>query len=280
MKFRDLWSSRIKKTNTETADLLIVSYPKSGRTWLRMLVGSYVCNAFGLSEDLLLETTRITRQADLPVTEFTHADSALRTLVSFKNYKIEDNYFYDRPIVFLSREIKDTLVSAYYQATYRAGLFEGSLPEFIRSDLFGVRKIVEFYNVWLDHLSKIEHGLVISYEGLHKDPEDIVGKVLRFMEVNPIDPTLVSRAVNYCAFENMKRLERQGTFAGSILNPADRHNEKSYKVRLGKVGGYNEELSRECVQHIENAIDEFGHSGLRDFVSSGRLATNNDEKKS
>ena len=49
------------------ADLVIISYPKTGRTWLRMLVGKYLCDKYSLDEAAILETPRLLPLAFLAV---------------------------------------------------------------------------------------------------------------------------------------------------------------------------------------------------------------------
>ena len=44
-------------------------------------------------------------------------------------------------VLLLGRDIRDTLVSAFFQASRRVGVFEGTMSEFIRSERFGVMNL-------------------------------------------------------------------------------------------------------------------------------------------
>jgi Sulfotransferase domain len=45
-------------------------------------------------------------------------------------------------VLYLIRDPRDVVVSCFFQATRRKKLFRGTLSEFIRSDNYGIRKIV------------------------------------------------------------------------------------------------------------------------------------------
>ena len=54
------------------AKVAIVSFPKSGRTWLRLLIGRALCQRYGLPESQILDTFALTRAAGILPTVFTH----------------------------------------------------------------------------------------------------------------------------------------------------------------------------------------------------------------
>ena len=54
------------------ADVVIVSFPKSGRTWLRLMIGKVLCERYGLPENEALDTFGLTKAAGLPLTVLTH----------------------------------------------------------------------------------------------------------------------------------------------------------------------------------------------------------------
>ncbi|MCB9798595.1 hypothetical protein H6758_02630 [Candidatus Nomurabacteria bacterium] len=42
----------------------------------------------------------------------------------------------------------------------------------------------------------------------------------------------------------MKKMEEEGEFSATILQPQDKDNPETYKVRKGKVGGYVEYFTK------------------------------------
>ena len=58
-------------------DVYIVSFPKAGRTWLRVMVGKAPVDSYELPEDLLLNTFVLTTRARILATRFTHDGSSI-----------------------------------------------------------------------------------------------------------------------------------------------------------------------------------------------------------
>src|SRR3989442_240317 len=58
-----------------TYAVYVVSYPKTGRSWLRVMLGKAVCLGYGQPDALLLRTPRLTAAAGLRATRFSHEDA-------------------------------------------------------------------------------------------------------------------------------------------------------------------------------------------------------------
>src|SRR5207249_4556491 len=121
-----------------------ISYPKSGRTWLRALMGAYLCEANGIQEGLALETEVLAQRAGLPATAFTHDFASHGRGIPWQEWRSRGSEYAGRRVLLLTRNIKDTLVSAYFHATKRRRIFDGPISQFVRSDVFGAKKLVTF----------------------------------------------------------------------------------------------------------------------------------------
>ena len=161
-------------------NVYIVSYPKSGRTWLRLLIGKSLCEKYNISENRMIRARYMTSAAGLYRTQFIHNGSATHEKRSFRELPADKSEFKNTRIILLGRDIKDILVSSYFQATKREESFEGSISDFIRSDQFGAIKILTFYKQWYDQRHVPVDFLFIRYENLHKNPEDELRKVFGF----------------------------------------------------------------------------------------------------
>ena len=247
--------------NHESADIYMISYPKTGRTWLRALIGKYLSLKYKVAvsaEDKILSTEFMTVRSNLPRTSFSHDGSAMRSKTKYQNLSHDKTKYTDKKVVFLGRNIKDTLVSAYFQTTKRIKVFEGTISEFIRTEEFGVLKILTFYNIWLQNRRIPKSFLFIRYEDLHRNTSSTVRKVLDFIgEVN-VDEKLLESSVKYCSFSNLRKLERQDTFKSNILRPANNVDSESFKVRRGRVEGYREYMSEKDVEFIDQVISDYG----------------------
>jgi hypothetical protein len=235
-------------------DVYVISYPKSGRTWLRALIGKYLSLKYNLPEDRILSSKMVANERHLPKVSFIHDGSAMVDKTRFNDLSSDKQAYADKKVVLMGRDIKDTLVSAYFQATKRIHVFDGSISEFIATEEFGVEKILGFYNIWLRNRHTPESLLFIRYEDLHQDPRGTLGNVLEFIgEASPAE-NLLDNSIEYCAFNNLKKLESQNKFKKGILKPANTDDPESFKVRKGKIGGYTEYLSAEDVAFIDKAI--------------------------
>lgn len=129
-------------------EVYVISYPKSGRTWLRVLVGKALSDQYSLPEEKILETEVMTINPSIPCTSFTHDGWDMKNRRKWNEMPTDRSKYKNNKIILLGRNVKDTLVSAYFQATKRIMVFDGSMSEFLRSEHFGVMKLLKFYEIW------------------------------------------------------------------------------------------------------------------------------------
>ncbi len=240
------------------ADVYIISYPKSGRTWLRVLLGKALCLKYGLPDGLMLDTYRLTAAAGILRTHFVHDLSEILAAISYHHLPTDKTEYAAKKVIFVVREIGDVLVSSYFQATRRTNKFRGPLSDFIRSDKFGIKKVVTFYNIWHRNRHVPRDFLLLSYEEIHANAEAALAEALCFMGVDEIDPHMLKEAVAFASFDNMKKMEADGYFQDARMRPADVSDEESFKVRKGIAGGYKAYLSEVDIQYIDRTVEEIG----------------------
>lgn len=248
---------------SKRAGVYIISYPKSGRTWLRVLIGKAICLKYNLPETLMLDTYRLAAVAGLPRTYFTHDFSEILSELPYDRLPARKAEYARSKVIFIARDVKDVLVSSYFQATKRTYKFNGSIAEFIRSDKFGAKKVVTFYNIWHANQSTPRAFLLLRYEDMHRNPASALVEALRVMGVEHIDDAIVRRAVEFARFDHMKEMEAGGYFNDARMRPGDARDAESYKVRKGVVGGYMAYLSEEDVRYIDKTIAEMGCPFIR-----------------
>ncbi len=241
----------------------IISYPKTGRTWLRTLVGRYLVESRGVPESLLLETERATARAGLRRTAVTHDGSEMVSRLGWAELNPDKSKYAAANVLLVGRDIRDTLVSAFFQASKRVDMFDDSISEFIRSGRFGVRKVLTFYEHWLAGRHVPEDFLFLTYELLHRDPVSVLTRTLTFLGESDVNARGVEASVEFCAFENMRRAEAENRFDDEVLRPTDGGDPESYKLRRGVVGGYADYLSVEDVSFIDRTIADAGFDFAR-----------------
>ncbi|GAB4227468.1 MAG: hypothetical protein Tsb0032_34030 [Kiloniellaceae bacterium] len=252
---RNLWRTR-------NADAFVVSYPKTGRTWLRVMLGQFLAARIGKGQDVLLDTYAITEMAGVKKTLFTHDGPFLL----FSGARYDELTFHEasyrgRDVIFVVRDIRDTLVSSYFQESQRMNTYSGTISDFLRDDVFGVRRIVTFYNLWYQNRDLPRSFLAVRYEDMHADPAAVLAEVVRALGVADASREALQQAVDYASFDNMKRMEKTGVFRDPMMQPGRAGSGESFKVRRGKIGGFTDYLSPEDVAYVQQVVEEMAQPG-------------------
>jgi len=251
------------------ADYIVVSYPKCGRTWLRVMLSHYYVERYGLAEGSLLDFANLHYQdTAVPRIYLTHdvINRVLRRFRSPGDVSSDKSAYLRRKVIYLARDPRDVVVSMYFQRTRRDTSYQGSLLDFVNDEIDGLDMIIQFYNVWAAALKKIDQSLLVRYEDMQADPGATLIRLFEFMEHDP-DPVMVQNAVDASSFDRMKKMERNNEFNRSWLKAGNVSDEESFKVRRGKVGGYIDYLESDEIAAINRLINEklvpdFGYQSL------------------
>lgn len=252
---------KILKKAFSISPTFIISYPKCGRTWLRVLIGKYICSKFNLSDDMILKTFQITKFQGLHPTQFSHDTSSWnkKIVYRFDNLPFKKNFYKDKKIIFLTKNLKDTLVSSYFHVKKRDKIYSDTITKFIRSDIYGVKKVLAFNKIWYQNKKITKEFLHISYENLHNDIKNILIKCLKFIGFKKIDEVLLEESIKFSNINSMKKLEKKNYFHNPILKPSNIYDNESYKVRKGIIGGYKSYLSEDDISYINKITNEIGN---------------------
>jgi hypothetical protein len=215
---------------------LFVSFPKSGRTWLRVML-----------DDLGLWL------------DYSHADSDHRTGKGVDELPDPSAMLGRRKVIFLHRDPRDVVISGYFETSRRMGgerLYRGSLSDFIRDPRHGIEKIVRFNEAWLTACARRSDVCILSYEDVHGDTAAALRRIARFLGKRKSEQR-IARAVEAGRFDVMREREATGAYAaryGSKLRPKDSSDPDSFKVRRGVVGGWRDYLSPDDSAYCESII--------------------------
>jgi len=242
------------------ADALLVSLPKSGRTWLRFTVRHYLCALAGVpfsidpEEHEPPELPQLVCSHDL----WEHLTAPGRIDRLLGKYLIPPAARRRAAVVIAVRDLRDVMVSLHLQLTrrgFRSGVrFEGSLSELVRDPQLGAERSVDILNYWLDEWRDSGRCLVWSYEEARKDPRASLVSVLGLLGIHEPDPDLVSASVEFASFDSMKQMERDDRFGRKLLRPGDPADPESFKVRRGRVGGFSDYLCDQDVALVARAM--------------------------
>lgn len=254
------------KTNAriKNSKLIIISYPKSGRTWLRMLLCRYIAQKYKITNDL--DLYRMTSKIKaLMLTDMHHEQANHRSHLRPSDLVFDHQTFSNKHVVFLSRDPRDTAVSMYYQLTTREdadddGFYQGTFTDLYQDNRYGLEKILAFNQMWLQNIEHVDNSLCITYENMLEDVIVVVQSVLTFMGEINIDTQILIEAIEYSKFENMKKLEKSGKINHSSLKKSLDNNynaSNATKVRKGGSGGYKNYLTDHDIKYTEEMINKY-----------------------
>jgi hypothetical protein len=109
--------------------------------------------------------------------------------------------------------------------------------------LFGVDKVLRFYEIWSKNLSKVKNHYIIRYERMKKDINQEIHDLLKYMNYDIDDPFL-NKVTSVCAFD---RLRDKKIFK-------DPYEGEGRKIRRGVVGGYVDYLSESDIAFLNERV--------------------------
>lgn len=247
------------------ADSVVISFPKSGRTFVRAMLARLYQRRFGIDEKQLLEFPLLRRSpADAPKVLFTHAGDAMRRP---SEVRVEPSDYAGKRMVLIARHPADVSVSRYHHLKHRSRdkarrrLADQPLDRFIWAEQGGIPSIVTFLN----RFASLPDVTIIRYEDFLTDTRASLMKLAEAIGVS-VDQADIDDAVEFGQLANLKALERDNYFTSPRLRRARGKDEQSGKVRSGTSGGYRAQLSADEAARVDAYVSEnldrrFGYSG-------------------
>jgi Sulfotransferase domain len=199
-----------RHTTVSRRDAFLVSYPKSGNTWLKFMLTHLLS---GREADFDSDSTVIAE-----VGSHRAAPSVLpgegRLIKSHEPYSGPQKRVY-RKAIYLIRDGRDVAVS-YYYTLIRRGLYEGDFGPFLSLFLSGR---VDGYGPWHEHveswlaspLQARDSLLVLKYEDLLERPVENLSAAMEFLGVS-VDRERAEETVRAYSAERMRERERDSRF--------------------------------------------------------------------
>lgn len=215
-------------------DTYIVSYPKSGNTWMRFIV-SYLKSG---EEQITFRTLDQYVPDIYSHKEQANAVSRPRFLKSHQSC-----YPHYPKCIYVVRDYRDVLVS-YYQYHKALGDFNGTIEDYA-SEINSLHP----FGSWKAHVSEAlkfrnqfpDRMLIVRYEDLLANPIREVQLVAKFCQLPECN---VDMAVKKCLFEKLQAEENR---SGSQFKDLSNAN----FFRSGKAGSWQTEISESLLQQIE-----------------------------
>ena len=252
----------------QRADWVLMSWGKSGRTWLRVMLSRFYQLKFGFDERELLDFDNLRkRNAQAPAVFFSH-NNYLRDYTG--NWESK-RHFQGKKVVLLVRDPRDVAVSQYFQWRHRMKPgkkhlnnypehgSDVSIYQFVIDPDCGLPVIVDYFNGWLQAVAELDNVLVVRYEDMRVNAAEVLARILDFTEI-PATAEQVGESVRFAEFDNMKKLEQQQHFRSARVKASDRDNPDSFKVRRAKIGGYRDYFDQAECAEIDSIVDRLDPS--------------------
>jgi len=258
----------------------LASYPKSGNTWVRMLLNNYLSNSDRRSDLNSLDLStfggsskssyRSVTEADIDtcsdaeimaLTPKAHGFVATKSKnVAFvKTHNLLSTY-HDVPLItpevtqgaiYIVRNPLDTVISV----ADHFGLSMDKAVDFINdpsgSTAPNETMVRQIFCSWSRNVESWTGGQApfpvwtVRYEDLHSNPEQAFSDVLRFLGAD-VNQKRLSAAIKQSSFRSLKSLEKRDGF-----DERSRYSKSFF--RSGKTGQWRRKLSDEQVQKIVEA---------------------------
>jgi hypothetical protein len=268
---RRKYLSRLEYAKASRAQLLIIGHPKSGNTWLKVMISRLYQVRYGLPASRLINTDELAlKHPDVP-----------RLAASNGYYSYEGvigdalapdappSPLREKPVLFIARNPCDIAVSWFFQFTKRQSRHKQELInhfidhpidrktvemwDFVRHSDIGLPFLVEYLNTWERNIAALENGRIIRYEDLRARPAEVLRQVVDLLGADFSDEE-IDEAVRFGSFDNLRKLETGGFFRQGGLTLRDPNDPNTFKVRRGKVGGYPDYFTPEQVKELEDVM--------------------------
>lgn len=224
------------------SDVFIVSFPKSGKTWLLYMLANLFRSRGGDDPLSIIEAHGVVPDVNREYGERSPLDFSHLSDPRF--FAVHARCDLSLPnVVYLVRDPRDVLVSFWHYKRLTVEGFDVDLPSFVEAPGWS--------EDWRDHVEGwLESGhpslLLLSYEELSTNPASALRRVVDFAGVD-VSAAEIERAVRASSFERMREAEERYGF--SIHSEPALAGERF--VRKGVVGGWREELGGAACKAIE-----------------------------
>ena len=257
----------------------LASYPKSGNTWIRALLTSYITNNSKDVFEVIKNIERFTKKNQfqainkekevlesknnifkyfIPAQEKINLNNKLNMLKTHNFGGSIDGYpFSDKKntagVIYIVRDPRSVAVSYAFHANIS---FEESVNELLNPNLVAINNgFREARLSWKIHaLSWMNSSwprILIKYEDLHKETENHFKRILlflsKFVKIE-INDDKIKKTVEQCSFKNLSNLESQKGF--------EERKGKTNFFRKGSANEWQELLPRTLIEKIESNFND------------------------
>ena len=268
----------------------IASYPKSGNTWVRSLLASYLYSDNGIFNfDLLKKIqqfpskqyfkfflkdfTNIKKVSDYWIAAQDRINLFNDGIIFLKTHSgfcsLENNSFTNKnttkAVIYVVRDPRNLITSFshhYSMSAVESFNFIINKKQMLVTEEWGSKDfgIATVLGDWSEHFKswqnlKFAPILVIKYEDLIKDTKNTFISILNFLSTLmdiKIDEKKIINTIHSCSFEKLAEKEKTEGFFESVTSK--KNQEKMNFFYLGKKNNWKKLLNHEIVKKINNVF--------------------------
>ncbi|XP_051149272.1 cytosolic sulfotransferase 12-like [Andrographis paniculata] len=266
----------------QSSDIFLITYPKSGTTWLKSLVFTIINrHRFPIEANHPLNTTNAHQLIPFLETHIYHKEEnpnldhlpfprVFSTHIPWTTLPESIRNSSTCKIVYLCRNPKDIIVSLWH---FQNKLMHDETKEMATNSILetfenfcqGVNDYGPFWRHMLDYWKQSKENpdkiYFLKYEDMKEQPSMHLRRLAKFLDCpfssDEEESGLLEDIMKLCSFENLSNLEinKNGVLSYSGM-------QSSVFFRQGKTGDWKNHLSDEMVQKLINVICEDKLSGL------------------
>lgn len=236
-------SSDLIPKHSRDDDIFLVSYPRSGVTWISFLIANIISKTLNLNMTVNHFNIHgfvpdIHQGIDIPL------DLGFfpfkRIIKSHSQY----NPYY-KNIIYILRDPRSVMVS-YHKFLQGLEEYDGTVSDLIDDPRYGVVPWVNHLSEWVNGINPSIRFRIVKYEDFKQDTQKALCGLAFLLGIDLNEDT-AEEIVNSCSIENMRRLENE-TRTLSI----DRKDTKFEFVRSGSINSWKEDLTEKDISRIES----------------------------
>ncbi len=227
-------------------DVFLVSFMRSGNTWVRFLVGNLISQGepvtFANLERVLPEI-------------YLHSNRMLSLYPRPRIIKSHDTFDPRYPrVIYLVRDPRDVAVSLYSFWRKKEWIsvdypIEEFVDRFVKGELSFSHSWAENVASWLATRYNTDRFLLVRYEDILADPSTWLGQIAAFLGMTPSEDKL-TRAIEHSSADYMRVLESKEGEKWKVIEGTRRDIPF---VGTATSGGWKTSLPEACVRTIELA---------------------------
>ncbi|ALC39533.1 maker495 [Drosophila busckii] len=264
-RFRDDFVQRIREFDTRHDDVYLVSYLKTGSTWLQELAWlllnqldfELAKSSYAWQRSHYLEHSTVSQRDFDSVAQCEQMASPRLIKSHLPAHLLPSQVWqHGRRIIYVARNPKDVLVSSYHFFT-GVGLWRGDMATFIEE--FIADKLL--FTSYLQHLIEFWHMrhesniFFVTYEEMQRDLGQVINKLANFLEVGNLSAAQINQLLQHLSFKQMK-VTKYSNLTG-LFKDATKTSEDFEFMRRGIIGAYKDELTAEQRLDLDQWIANF-----------------------